>query len=424
MCPARLVQRDRLLQRDRHCHRRQRRWASRREVGLAALAGGGLLAACALRQAAAEPQVGAAHVFAFSDSVHPHICHLANSVAAAGGRLTIFGVKHGKRSVVPGGTASGYEDLSWMVKKYWLLLDALRRLPGNATVVAVDAFDTLFQRPLADLVEAYRRLARPAVEATGFWPVIYGGERNCWPFPHDGRIPVRASAASRVPGAPPDWVHSIPWRSRITANHTPHLARRRFSVGAGPGLRGDEFCSAWLSRFYAHGGAPRMSFPFLCSGGAVGTVSAFRRLLREFMAIHARRGEYDDQAILGLVLMRNRSLGFVDAGAEIFLQLHGHDERRDLERPLCHGDYFAEADAGASEVPLAALRPPAVLTAAGAAPSVIHFNGNGKLHLQRCIGMFHAAGVLGPMLSSRESESSDVPLCELFDHDRRKVVRV
>jgi len=329
---------------------------------------------------------------------------------------------------LPGGVRKGYEDLTWMVKKNWLLYRALRRVPANETVVAVDAFDVLFQRPLSALVATYRRLAEPSAHATGVWPVIFGGEANCWPFPHDASIPVRMTSGSRSPGGAGDWVHKIREESALSAGHVPHLGAQRFPFGdQSPwSIRGDQFCSEWLSLHYARVGADprseesmawayqRFPYPFLCSGTAVGIASTLRQLLRAFLAVHVERGEYDDQAILAQILLRNRSLGLVDAGAEISLQLHGHDDAN-LDRALCLPGYFEADIVGQDDGRLARLRPPALLSAGGAVPALLHFNGNGKIHMHRCAKYFRAEGLLGPPVEGEDGAT----VCTFFDHDRQ-----
>ncbi|CAJ1389053.1 unnamed protein product [Effrenium voratum] len=64
---------------------------------------------------------------------------------------------------------------SVMLKKHLFLQKAIRHLPGNATVVFVDAFDVLFQRPIEELRLVYEQLAMPHWKVQGRWPVIYGG---------------------------------------------------------------------------------------------------------------------------------------------------------------------------------------------------------------------------------------------------------
>eukprot|EP00446_Apocalathium_sp_SHHI-4_P046709 CAMPEP_0177393330 /NCGR_PEP_ID=MMETSP0368-20130122/54892_1 /TAXON_ID=447022 ORGANISM="Scrippsiella hangoei-like, Strain SHHI-4" /NCGR_SAMPLE_ID=MMETSP0368 /ASSEMBLY_ACC=CAM_ASM_000363 /LENGTH=169 /DNA_ID=CAMNT_0018859503 /DNA_START=30 /DNA_END=535 /DNA_ORIENTATION=- len=132
----------------------------------------------------------AAHVFAFSDQENPMLCHLARSVEAAGGWLQVLGLRDGKLKQLPwgdvdamgGGSATRadepwhFEDKSIMLKKHHFLARALREMPPNATVVFVDAFDVLFQRPLDELVEAYKRVAGPAVAASG--GAVAGGLRR------------------------------------------------------------------------------------------------------------------------------------------------------------------------------------------------------------------------------------------------------
>jgi len=402
----------------------------------------------------------AAHVFAFADHFNPMLCHLARSVEAAGGWLHVLGLRDGRDSRLPWGDVepSGsktrqdepwhFEDKSVMMKKHVFLARAIRELPANSTVIFVDAFDVLFQRPLTELVAAYRRLAGPvAAAAGGQWPVVYGGEVNCWPFPHHGRLPVRC-------GGSLPWIHEIPGDASLSAGHH---GRWRFAYGdRSPwSIRGDALCGEWLSRACARGvratggggggngsgiGAER--FPFLCAGTFMGTASALRRVLRRLFTLYQETREFHDQALLQLLLLRNDTLGFVDTSAQLFLGLHGHNELNDLERPLCRGTHFsrqgsaapasgpgrrgAAAAGGGGGVPprppvpgyrapprsLEGLTPPGLAGAAGRAPAVLHFNGNGKRHLMRCVEEFRAEGVLG----GRDEGSSE---CTFLDQDRR-----
>lgn len=404
------------------------------------------------------------------------ICHLARSVEAAGGWLQVLGLRDGKEpwGDLDGGAATRpdepwhFEDKSIMLKKHHFLARALREIPANSTVVFVDAFDTLFQRPLEDLVAAYRRVAGPSAAASdGRWPVVYGGEVNCWPFPHEGELTVRDA---RRPGSAL-FRHHIPEDASLSAEHN---GGKRFVVGRGhKSVRGDQVCSEWLTqqqpwdeaagRTQPGAAAP---YPFLCAGTFVGTAGSLRRLLRRMFLLYRETGEYHDQALLALLLLRNHSLGMVDSAGEIFLGLHGHEEFEDLERPLCRGSYFAFDAEVASRAPenqadwrpqapvlgyrptrsLAGLVPPAVLrgtegrTRRSAPPAVVHFNGNGKRHLLRCISEFSAEGILGQPTSEAQrtaaraehaasathqaaaaGEEPDMPPaeCTYLDHDRK-----
>lgn len=388
----------------------------------------------------------AAHVFAYADKFTPLVCHLARSVEAAGGWLHVLGLRDGLDSRLPWGDVepSGsktrenepwhFADKSVMMKKHVYLARAIRQIPANSTVIFVDAFDVLFQRPLEEIVASYRRMAGPAADAAGGrWPVIYGGELNCWPFPHDGgRVPVPRAGAAQ---GPPSRVHTIPRDAALSADHHGDW---RFGYGdRSPwNIPGKAVCGEWLSRG-AHGPpAELQKFPFLCAGTFMGTASALRRILRRLFALYVETREYHDQALLALLLLRNRSLGFVDTSAQLFLGLHGHDELRDLERPLCRGTYFERhSQRGGMAVPekedparhlhkpvpgykapdqtLVGLSPPAMRGKSAAnAPSLIHFNGNGKRHLMRCIEEFRKEGILG---GEGEGEAE----CTFYDHDRR-----
>lgn len=373
--------------------------------------------------ACARPQGGApaAHVFTFvepngRDQVPPEACLLALTVEAAGGSLNLIGMYSDHESELPGGIPERYREKAWMVRKQTVFLRHLRGVPANETVLLVDAFDVIFQRPLSEVVAAYRRLAAPSVKTHGIWPVIYGGEQNCWPFPHQGKIPVHATKRARAHRGSADWVHRIPKASALSAEHVPHLGSQRFPYGDW-GIRGDQFCRQWLSDLHGAGGARRHArFPFLCAGVAVGTASSFRRVVRLFMAMHIGLGEYDDQAILAATLLRNPALGFVDVAGEIFLQLHGY-QHRILERPLCGEGYLQRVGpASASRPLLESFRPPALRNASGATPAVLHFNGNGKRFRSRCARHFLEAGLLGQQpLGDR---GDPMLTCDVYDHDR------
>lgn len=275
----------------------------------------------------------AAHVFTFADAFTVTLCHLARTVEAAGGWLHVLGIKDGMEMELPWKMARGsetQEDEPWhfadkavMLKKHVFLFKAIRNVPRNTTVVFVDAFDVLFQRPLADLVASYHRMARPVFDATGFWPVVFGGERNCWPFPHGGSFELQRSDGT--------WFeHIIKPDASLSADHNGHL-RYPYSARGPWGILGSEVCGEWLAR---RGGG---EMPFLCAGTFVGEASGLRRLLLRMFRLVEATGEYHDQALAAILLLQDSSLGMVDQAAEIFLGLHGHDERMDLDRPLCGG---------------------------------------------------------------------------------------
>jgi len=419
-------------------------------------------AALDLSQPRGPGGIAAAHVFTFADQFTAMLCHLARSVEAAGGWLHVLGLREGEIAELPwgeldpNGGSSTRADEPWhfankavMLKKHIFLARAIRHLPGNSTVVFVDGFDVLFQRPLADLVAAYRRIAGPAAAASsGIWPVVFGGERNCWPFPHQESVPVRGTAGS---GAS---VHKIPMDAMLSAGHN---GGKRYPYGdESPwSILGSAVCGEWLAR---RGDGSRGStrpragdqqgsmgkhvenefplpFPFLCSGTFMGTASSMRHVLWKLFNFYTRTHEYHDQALFALLLLRNRTLGLVDTSARLFLGLHGHDEFQDLERPLCRDGYFMHRPETRNPKPQQQhLRPPVpgyetVRTFAGLsppamrgesddhAPPVLHFNGNGKRHLRRCVEEFRRAGVLG----GRGDQWAE---CTYFDEDRRAWARI
>eukprot|EP00928_Gymnodinium_smaydae_P024763 TRINITY_DN19940_c0_g1_i1.p1 TRINITY_DN19940_c0_g1~~TRINITY_DN19940_c0_g1_i1.p1 ORF type:complete len:470 (+),score=97.25 TRINITY_DN19940_c0_g1_i1:271-1680(+) len=398
----------------------------------------------------------AAHVFAFADFFCVMLCHLARTVEAAGGWLHVLGLRDGAESPLPVSSAPApgdaetrgdepwhFPDKAVMLKKHLFLWRAIRSLPANATVIFVDGFDVLFQRPLADVVATYGELAGAAAERNGgVWPVVFGGERNCWPFPHDGgkvHVPQPEGSAA--------WVHEIAPDAALSANHS---GQRRYPYGATQ-ILGDSVCGEWLARRYlppgqANGGDGRLAapsgraaasfYPFLCAGGFVGTASALRRLYRRLFALFDATREYHDQALMQLLLLQQPQLGIVDDEARIFMGLHGHDDSSVLSRPLCRGDHFeevvpaeraaiAEENEAGTLMPVPGyrlgrrlgshLRPPPLAEegrAAEATPSILHFNGNGKRHLMRCVTEFRSVGILG-------GTHEDNAECTYFDHDRK-----
>ena len=296
-----------------------------------------------------------------------------------------------------------------MLKKHLFLQRAIRRLTSNVTVVFVDAFDVLFQRPLEEFIQAYQRLAQRHLEVHGVWPMIYGGDLNCWPFPHNARL--------RVPkGVNRTWFHRIPPDAALSGAY--HGAWRYPSASGE--IEGSEVCREWLARHSNAAEAPRKNseaptkqrlFPFVCSGTFMGRVGTLRRVLREMFQLYKRTSEYHDQALIPLVLLRFPDLGFVDKDAQLFLGLHGHDEFWDLERPLCRGSYFQEQDADGFRRLLApSLR-------FGPRPMLLHFNGNGKRHMWRCVEEFRRHGLLG-------GEGEDTADCEFLDVDRDRWKRM
>ena len=359
-------------------------------------------------------------VFTFADQMHPMLCHLAHSVEMAGGLLHLMGLQHGHKEVPFLNRHNGeeehlwhFEDKSVMLKKHLFFYRAIERLPANATVVFVDAFDVLFQRPLEELTHKYHELAEGHLKEHGHWPVIFGGDLNCWPFPHNARLRV-----SHRDGTNRSWLHRIPPDAALS---TAYHGTWRYPGRKGE-IAGNEFCQEWLAEHSHASEAPekrpprglkrpakkpkRRHFPFVCSGTFIGTVSSVRRLLHKMFGLSQRTAEYDDQALVSLLLLRFPYLGFVDKEAQLFLGLHGHDDIWDLERPLCRGRYFART--GSAKPSFQAFSAPRLLGSFDGAPKLLHFNGNGKRHMWRCVKEFHKLGLLG---------ENDMK-CDFFDVDR------
>ncbi|OLP75542.1 hypothetical protein AK812_SmicGene44643 [Symbiodinium microadriaticum] len=93
-----------------------------------------------------------------------------------------------------------------MLKKHLFLQSAVRHMSANTTVVFVDAFDVLLQRPLEELVAAYEQMAKPSLK-----------DVNCWPFPHSGRIRVHRSLPG---GGNITWLHRIPRDASLSVRNS------------------------------------------------------------------------------------------------------------------------------------------------------------------------------------------------------------
>ena len=376
---------------------------------------------------------GVPRVFTFADRFHPMLCHLARTLEVSGGTLHVLGLREGKKAVAffkDAESKKPKEGNPWhtpekftLLKKHLFLYRAIKRLAVNDTIIFVDAFDVLFQQPFNDLTRKYHELAQNHLEKHGHWPVIYGGELNCWPFPHHGWIRVPPRGANR------SWVHRIPHNAALSDGQYHKTWRYPGRTGE---ISGDQVCQEWLAEHSTAGDRPqkrpkvgsvgfdfgrrkklkRRRFPFLCSGAFVGKVSSLRRLLREMFLLFRRTAEMCDQALIPLLLLRFPYLGFVDKDAQLFLNLHGHDPF-DLERPLCQGNYFAarsrNSSRGNSSMNFRYLIAPRLLGRSGFdnIPKLLHFNGNGKRHLSRCVKEFLDVGLI-----------TDPPECRYVDVDR------
>merc|ERR1712217_756593 len=137
------------------------------------------------------------------------------------------------------------------------------------------------------------------------------------------------------------------------------------------------------------------------SGTYIGTVGAVRHLLIRMFDLHHATFEVDDQALLQVLLLCNRTVGLVDTAAELFYTLGMHDEIQELERPVCGEDYFQIR----SDTPEAALflkvgRPPRVLASWDkrhvSTPAVLHFDGKGSkmTHREVCWKLFRKKGAM------------------------------
>ena len=394
---------------------------------------------------------GVTRVFTFADRFHPMLCHLARTLEMSGGTLHVLGLRDGQKqfaffkdveSKKPKERNRWHtQDKFTLLKKHFFLFQAIEGLAVNDTIVFVDAFDVLFQRPFNDLTRKYHELAQNHVEKHGHWPVIFGGELNCWPFPHHHgwiRVPPR--------GANRSWVHRIPHKAALSDGQYHKTWRYPGRKGE---ISGDQVCQEWLAEHSSAGDRPqkrptvgsvgfefgwrkklkRRRFPFLNSGAFVGKVGSLRRLLNEMFLLFQSTAETCDQALIPLLLLRFPYLGFVDKDAQLFLNLHGHDPF-DLERPLCQGNYFAlfaarrrNSSRGNSSMNFRHFLAPRLLGRRGFddIPKLLHFNGNGKGHMERCVKEFQKVGLKDPM----ECRYFDVDriFLQIFDRfERRKAV--
>ncbi|CAE7521363.1 unnamed protein product [Symbiodinium sp. CCMP2592] len=357
------------------------------------------------------------------------VCNLARTVEFAGGFLRVVGLPEEVK--LPGNFAAQQEAIKERSakKEGWDASDffgffgdaawrALRRIQSNETVAMVDAFDVSFQRSLEDMVAIYEELAAPAAKRTGAWPVILGGEMNCYPFPHNGsfRLPRRKPAHGNLNTS---WVYRIPRTAHFelkpeakaarAAKYYPSRSRPSGTIGAA------EVCQEWLRQHADTFVADRQRhvFPFVNGGAQVGRASAMKRLWWRTRTLYRQTGETDSQALLQLVLLEHPELGMVDFSGRLFLALHGHGTE-DLERELCTDDYFVPRGRQSAVAVPAYLRrfnnlypPPLRRRSADEPPVALHFNGNGKRFLRRCLNFFRQRlRIDGPRIG-----------CSFFDQD-------
>lgn len=377
---------------------------------------------------------GVPRVFAYADTFQPMLCHLARTLEVSGGILHVIGLRDGgkeeasfkdvksKLKKPKDRNLSPFKDKFLLLKKHLFLYRAIKGLPADDTIIVVDAFDVLFQRHLNDFMAKYHELAQTHREKYGHWPVIFGGELNCWPFPHEYgwiRVPPRA-------GANRSWVHRIPRRAALSDGQY-HKTWRY--PGAKGEILGAQVCQEWLAEHSTAADAPvpekpptvgsvgfgsgrkkrknrkRRRFPFPNAGTFVGKVSSLRRFLDEMFRLVSKTAETDDQAMIPLLLLRFPYLGFVDKDAQLFFSLHGHVQF-DLERPLCQGNYFAVRNRNSSKVRNSSkfehFLAPRLLPRLGFdIPKLLHFNGNGKRCIERCVKEFREVGLLKDPMECR-----------------------
>lgn len=364
------------------------------------------------------------HVLTYADSVTEDLCYLAASTESAGAGLHVIGLSRSRqlpweRELEPQ-IEDGQHDV--FIKTMWLMWEAMKRFPEDDLVVYVDAFDVLFQRPVAYISATYERLARASLERRGAaekkeeyarrdWPVLFAGTKQCHPF-MSGQIRPDILSADRLSGG------------------GSYHGERRYACGdSDKTILGREVCDALQSRSARRdlfaSGSSESKFIFPTPGNYVGPVGAVRRVLGHLLALHRASFEMDNQALLAIMLLCNRSEGIIDTAAEIFYDLSDFHET-DVERPLCEDGYF-ETD-GNMKDHLAAGRPPHVYgrwdKQNPTIPAVIHFSGkfSKAIHRDRCLRYFRSRGLLETSVLMSDRQASN---CTYLDEDegKYKVIR-
>ncbi len=283
----------------------------------------------------------------------------------------------------------------------------------------IDAFDTLFQRSLQELQNTYEQLVAKTVKTLGIWPVLFGGEMNCWPFPHNGSIHVRRRSPQHG-NRNGTWLYQVR-RGAMVKNHSCHTDwKYPYTRRSSGHIAANEVCAEWLFRhsqplrilkahqaLKGHQADKAPFFPFVNAGAMLGRAETLLRIIDRMFSVFEKTGEMDDQALLTLTLLQNPELGLVDVKAEAFLNLHGV-RRQDAERNLCEGGHFAknsDTEAQFETWPFQNVPPRLRHSDLIGPPAVLHFNGNGKRIFSSCIDSFVRASVI---------ERID---CTFFDED-------
>ncbi|CAE7156659.1 unnamed protein product, partial [Symbiodinium pilosum] len=141
----------------------------------------------------------------------------------------------------------------------------------------VDAFDLFFQRSLEDMVSTYQELAAPSAAHSGVWPVVIGGEMNCYPFPHNGSFRIHRTKPAKG-NFNTTWVHRVPSSAFLKLNAEAKDARAAVQYPAtdkSGSIASTEVCEEVLRQFPADSvpAHSRAFFPFVNGGALVGPAS-------------------------------------------------------------------------------------------------------------------------------------------------------
>lgn len=172
----------------------------------------------------------------------------------------------------------------------------------------LDAFDTLVQRPLDRLPQAFAELTRRlrGGETSDGEDVVLVGEHNCWPWPQPELEKVMGSRRPR--GVSMGYMRNASFEilRDVGSASTARLGDSERTV-----VRGDGVCEALRSR--AAGG--RWAFPN--SGAYVTTLRGGRAMLERLRQL-VLSGHFEDQGMAGLALLQHprRSL-VVDTNATL-----------------------------------------------------------------------------------------------------------
>ncbi|CAJ1449666.1 unnamed protein product [Effrenium voratum] len=233
-------------------------------------------------------------------------------------------------------------------------------------------------------------------------PICITEEMNCWPWPHNGSLLLpRGAPLAPLPatGNGNGTRFRIPWHASQKAEHHEEW-RYPYPHRSSGSIASSEVCREWLLQRaepnWFDRGSDSPLFPFLNAGTFIGRAVSVLRIIRIMLRLYQQTGEIDDQALFGLTLLQNPQLGLVDTMGELFLSLHGH-LFRDLERFLCHEDYWAPERPSSGRSGRSGRfpgQPPRLRRRSIEAPSILHFNGNGKRLLARCVRAFQQRRVL------------------------------